>query len=339
MDQPSNALLTGACRGLPDRVAPSAPIDSSRRSRKRPVSFKVWPHAAFWGKTEPKTPYNGAEGVPIREEIVAEHDPDVVTRNGYGALCLNTPDALFVDVDDATVRAMPRGSYRWVWAVAGLLALAWTTAWAMTDPHALATCSAASASWLGFALRTVGQMVWRWVLLGVVLSWSASTWRALWVDRRGGALGAAQRTLERRQATHPHESWRLYRTPAGARALAMHDVFDPRSDATQTLMVELGTDPMYALMCRRQGCFRARVSPKPWRVPGLTRLRGGVWPLDGEALDRRQAWVNGYNALQGDYAACAWVADTGRAAAHPRTEAVRSLHDRLSQALSGKPLA
>ncbi|MEQ1893799.1 MAG: hypothetical protein ABL998_14750, partial [Planctomycetota bacterium] len=33
-----------------------------------------------------------AEGVPIREEIVSEHDAAVITRNGYGARCLNTPN-------------------------------------------------------------------------------------------------------------------------------------------------------------------------------------------------------------------------------------------------------
>src|SRR5687768_18009586 len=46
-----------------------------------------------------KVTYGGAEGLPIREEVVARSGSAVLTRNGYGALCLNTPDALFVDVD------------------------------------------------------------------------------------------------------------------------------------------------------------------------------------------------------------------------------------------------
>lgn len=48
---------------------------------------------------EPKAAYNGADGVPIREEIVSRHGEEVVTRNAYGALCLNSPRALFADVD------------------------------------------------------------------------------------------------------------------------------------------------------------------------------------------------------------------------------------------------
>ena len=50
-------------------------------------------------RRERKVAYNGADGMPIREEIVERHGEDIVTRNGYGARCLNTPDVLFVDVD------------------------------------------------------------------------------------------------------------------------------------------------------------------------------------------------------------------------------------------------
>ena len=53
-------------------------------------------------KREPKVAYNGAEGVPIREEIVVEHGDTIITRNSYGALCLNTPNVLFADVDFAS---------------------------------------------------------------------------------------------------------------------------------------------------------------------------------------------------------------------------------------------
>ncbi len=48
-----------------------------------------------------KRAYNGAHGVPIREEIVAEFGDTVITRNSYGALCLNSPNVLFGDIDFA----------------------------------------------------------------------------------------------------------------------------------------------------------------------------------------------------------------------------------------------
>jgi len=50
-------------------------------------------------RLERKVGYGGSQGLPIREEIVDRHGEAVITRNSYGALCLNTPDVLFVDVD------------------------------------------------------------------------------------------------------------------------------------------------------------------------------------------------------------------------------------------------
>jgi hypothetical protein len=50
-------------------------------------------------RREPKVPYNGGEGVPIREEIVSRHGETIITRNSYGARCLNTPNVLVADVD------------------------------------------------------------------------------------------------------------------------------------------------------------------------------------------------------------------------------------------------
>lgn len=50
-------------------------------------------------RREPKFPYNGASGVPIREEVLTRLGDSVVTRNSYGARCLNTPNLLFADID------------------------------------------------------------------------------------------------------------------------------------------------------------------------------------------------------------------------------------------------
>ncbi|UUZ56064.1 hypothetical protein LP419_12210 [Massilia sp. H-1] len=60
---------------------------------KRAVSGEPLP------RRERKVPYNGADGLPIREEVVARHGETVITRNSYGARCLNTPDVLFADID------------------------------------------------------------------------------------------------------------------------------------------------------------------------------------------------------------------------------------------------
>src|SRR5688572_18341267 len=64
-------------------------------------------------------------------------------------------------------------------------------------------------------------------------------------------------------------------------------------------------DPVYRRMCRNQRCFRARVSPKPWRI-GLTehlRPRPGVWPVKPERLPQRNEWIRRYESQAGGVAA------------------------------------
>ena len=51
---------------------------------------------------EPRVAYNGAAGVPIREQVLERRGEQVLTRNVYGARCLNSPNACFVDIDFPT---------------------------------------------------------------------------------------------------------------------------------------------------------------------------------------------------------------------------------------------
>ncbi len=75
-------------------------------------------------RREPKTAYNGAAGMPIREEIVDRVGAAVVTRNGYGALCLNTPEVLFADIDLDTA---PPASFRACWCSCSWRPPFWST--------------------------------------------------------------------------------------------------------------------------------------------------------------------------------------------------------------------
>ena len=71
---------------------------------------------------EKRVSYNGSDGMPIREEIVQFHGDAIVSRNIYGALCLNTPDILFADVDFGENAENKIVSF-WAWLVfiAGVL--------------------------------------------------------------------------------------------------------------------------------------------------------------------------------------------------------------------------
>lgn len=301
----------------------------------------TWPKLRL-PKREPKVAYNGAEGVPIREEIIAQQGTDVVTRNSYGALCLNTPDVMFVDVDEEWISRPPPAKLWPRFLLAAALALVWWVVWASGKPAALdpyASCSGLPGfgDYFRVGLRGLWGFAWRTLFFLAALYW-LNLWRWQWfVHRNGGLMGMVRKGLSEQSV---RGYWAVYKTPKGARLLALHRTFDASSEESGALMKSLWADPVYVAMCRRQGCFRARVSAKPWRIPGMDRMRGPVWPVEGEALERRLRWVAGYEAVQSGYAACTLVELFGEAhLLDPRAEAVRKWHDQLSQSSSGKPVA
>ncbi len=264
---------------------------------------------------EPKVPYQGADGVPIREEVVERHGRVVISRNAYGARCLNTPDALFFDVDLRPGGPAPWG---WVVGVAGCLAGAFAGG-ALGGSWALPLIGAAAA--LGAGIHVVQRA------------------RAPGFAARAEA--AARARVEVAVRRRPGWLLELYRTPRGLRGLAVHAPFDPRGPEAAALFDEIGGDPVYGRMCRAQRCFRARVSPKPWRagVRAPLRPRPGVWPVRPERLAERTAWVEAYERAVEGFAACRHLATLGDGRRDPRVDAVRELHDRLSRARTPLPLA
>jgi len=268
-------------------------------------------------RREDKVPYNGAVGVPIREEIVARDGDSVITRNSYGALCLNTPHALFVDVDfddprpDAAMKRKVRLPLLALAIIAGLLTGSW---------------------WVGAVAIVVAM-----VLAGGMIR----RLHAARVRRDGGPEAWADARVEAFAAAHPDWCLRQYRTPAGFRLLVMHRPFDPSESDVEACFAALKTDPLYALMCVRQHCFRARVSPKPWRI-GIARHlrpRPGTWPIKPERMAERRQWVADYERRSEGFAACRYVRTLGDGPTDPGIDAVRALHDRLCHADSTLPLA
>lgn len=224
-------------------------------------------------KVDHKVPYNGAEGLPIREEVIDRHDDTIISRNSYGALCLNTPDVLFADVD-----IKPRG---FLSVVLGLFGRA------SADPFAAAK--------------------------EVVSAWSQA---------------------------NPNWHLRLYRTPKGYRILVMHDTFDPRSDEALSFMRQIKSDPIYVRMCQNQNCFRARVSPKPWRI-GVEHIRPrpGVWPIKPAKMAGRREWVRNYDAAASAFASCRFEETLGSRSVNRQCEKVRRLHDRYCKSDGNLELA
>jgi hypothetical protein len=267
-------------------------------------------------RREPKVAYNGAEGVPIREEIVEEHGDWVITRNSYGALCLNTSDVLFADVDFQYAPSFRAGCAA---CLVAMLVIGWQS-WN-------------AGSWkLFFILAALTAVLGPFFyLLGFNLL----------LRLRGGGSRIATRQIARFASKHPNWLLRIYETPAGLRVLVMHRLFDPDETEVAAFFRALGTDPLYEKMCRRQKCFRARLTAKPWRIgiSGHLKPRPGVWPVKPEALPTRRSWLLAYDQAAEGFAACRFVRVLGTNVTHEKARQVQELHDRLCRSDTNLPIA
>ncbi len=266
---------------------------------------------------EVKVPYNGADGLPIREEIVARHGDTVITRNSYGALCLNTPDVMFVDIDHAE-----------------------PSVFSGVDPARISAAVVAAIA-LVLLVGWLSNSVWLALLAAPVPFLFLRRPPKPAAEPPASPNDQALQKVQAFAAAHPDWHVRLYETPAGLRLMVLHTVFDPASEEVAAVFRELGTDPCYAVMCRNQRCFRARLTPKPWRIGIETRLRPrpGVWPVAPERLPERQQWLAAYDAASTGYAACKFVGSFGSTNVHPHAAEVLRVHDSLSHAESALPVA
>ena len=270
-------------------------------------------------RRERRVAYNGAEGVPIREQIIDRDGDTVITRNGYGALCLNTPNVLFADIDFSH---KARGSALLL-VMAGLLAITFAVLTA------------------GFGTRLFPAGIIASIVALILCAPVANLLRKVFRKARGGDEKIARDRVAAFLRQHPDWRVRVYRTPAGLRLLALHRVFDPREPEVKACFDALGVDPMYAQMCFNQNCFRARISPKPWRI-GLPRLRppySAAWRPEHADLPARREWIAAYEREAEQYAACRYVEALGSAHSDPAAEAVQHLHDAFCRVDQGLKIA
>jgi hypothetical protein len=140
----------------------------------------------------------------------------------------------------------------------------------------------------------------------------------------------ARRRLERFASEHPGWGIRIYRTFAGLRGLATHDLFDPASDATLAVLQSLRADPLYVRLCKSQECFRARLTPKPWRCGHYVNRT--AWPRESEDAQRRfDEWLSTYMSRQAGYATCRYLGTVGSTTIHPEIATIIEVHDKITR--------
>lgn len=125
---------------------------------------------------------------------------------------------------------------------------------------------------------------------------------------------------------------RLYRTSHGFRMIVFGHDLAPGGRRTWDLFRYFSADELYCMLCVTQGCFRARLTPKPMNMKVKGILKCGRYPYaDTAAL---AAWVERYNAKSEQYAVCKLLFAKGRDTYSP----IVVYHDRATKTESSLPL-
>lgn len=260
---------------------------------------------------------------PIREEVLERQNGTVMTRNNYGAHCLNTAQVAIADMDYPREKPLP--GFPFLSMILMLLALPWL--------------------WLTPLVWSVQQIVLIVIIAatGLVFHSRLKQWlsaRKTKQTRQASALDQAVARVQQAQANHPDWGLRVYETPKGLRVIVTHAAWAPQAPEVKTLFQELGADPVYALLCEKQQCFRARVSGKPWRM-GISGLstQARRWPVSAENLSARQEWCQLYEQKSERFAACRFLQQLGPSTFCLEAQAFVPWHDSASKAQSSLPLA
>ena len=161
--------------------------------------------------------------------------------------------------------------------------------------------------------------------------------RLLLPGRRAARLRAVQaetrarveQWLEQRRM----RQYRLYRTRAGLRLILTNQLYDPGAAETVRLLGELQSDPLYVRLTQSQACFRARLTPKPWRCqcdkPPV------IYPWRDDAEERLlRDWEATYAARASGYATCELLHQDGTPADECIAQVV-TVHDQHACGGSG----
>jgi hypothetical protein len=218
---------------------------------------------------------------PLREEITqpvtssAGSEIAVVTRNLYGALVLNTLNAMFIDID-------------------------------FPEKNAGASAAGALQRMLGRQTPNVQEQYVQRI--------------ETWASRR------------------PELGMRIYRTYGGLRCLVTNQLFDPGRPDSIEILQSLNSDPLYMRLCKAQECFRARLTPKPWRCDVDTPPSRYPWIDSGSEATYRQ-WQHKYEQASAQHAVCKFVKQVGPSVIHPDVAPILTLHDNVTGATRELPLA
>lgn len=140
---------------------------------------------------------------------------------------------------------------------------------------------------------------------------------------------------------NPDYRVRIYRTAAGFRVLIMNAAIIANSSQADSILEGLESDPLYRQLCRVQECFRARLTPKPWRIEsGMQPPNRFPWG-DTESERIYREWESRYEQAAKRFGTCLFIEEAGTEnyEVSDTNRSLIQLHDELTGAFGNLPLA
>lgn len=137
---------------------------------------------------------------------------------------------------------------------------------------------------------------------------------------------------------NPTRHFRLYRTRRGLRIIFTDKLYDPQSDETRAILDGLESDPLYKQLTDKQQCFRARLTPKPWRCK--CQRPPSKYPWDDHAKETQyRQWQQRYENASTNYKTCVFMEHYGSYAQNDPIQKIIDIHDRWTCSQNELPLA
>jgi len=239
---------------------------------------------------------------PPREEIIEEITGEdgstigTVTRNRMGSLILNTDGLMFIDVDTESAASKPSG---------GILSR-------------LASLLTGSGR-----RRKKAQVSSEFVVADGRARYAGD-------DGVGDVPEGPTGRIAQAAAMFPTDTFRLYQTAAGYRLMLTNRTVSPTSDECKRILASFDADPLYARLCEKQECFRARLTPKHWRCELPTPPYR--YPLRNSSEERvYDEWITQYEQVIEPYATCKFLQEFGPGEKHPSLALLIQVHDMMSR--------
>lgn len=159
--------------------------------------------------------------------------------------------------------------------------------------------------------------------------------KSLWSTWFGQRTQSEEERLIDLLKSQQQDSFRLYRTFAGWRAILLNRAVDGVGAESMNLMKKFPVDPFYLKLCERQKCYRARLTAKPWRI-GVQRC-GYDYPRHPRIEGYFAKWEQEYNEAAMKFRVCEKI--YGDDPPCDRLRELLAIHDALSQVWKSLPLA